>query len=408
MKIALFSTFDNGGAGRAALRLHNGLIQIGEDSTLFVKKKTTDNAKVAKLDSPELCNKTLASLQKNFSNISPENTMCSAMYPGLNCTNLEKVRSFDIINLHWIPSLVSLEDISQMHTMGKPIVWTLHDQNPMTGACHYTHGCEKYKSDCLNCPQLKNDQSDLAAAVLKDKVKLLPKNLVVVTPSRWLADCAKKSTVFKNHRIEVIPYSLETDLYLPINKRSAKQQLRLPSSAKVILFGATDLKEKRKGLSELIQVSNHLRTNSAIKTLIKANQFYLLVFGYESPLLHSIGIPYKNVGYISQTNMLSLVYSAADVLALPSLEDNLPNIMLESLACGTPVVAFSTGGMQDTIINGKNGFLVSLTDTKSFANRLIDSIQGYPMEKYCRQFAEENYRLDIQAQKYRKLYQRLL
>lgn len=408
MKIALFSTFDEGGAGRAALRLHNGLIKIGEDSTLFVKQKKTDNEKVIKLDSPESGNKTIASYQKIFSTIYPENTMCSAMYPGLGSTNLEKVRSFDIINLHWIPSLVSLEDISEMHTMGKAIVWTLHDQNPMTGACHYTHGCEKYKADCSNCPQLKNDQSNMTAAVLKNKLHLLPKNLVVITPSHWLADCAKKSMVFQNHRIEVIPYSLETDLYLPINKRIAKQQLGLPSSAKVILFGATDLKEKRKGLPELIKVVNHLRTDSRITPLLEANQICLLIFGYDSPLLYSIGIPYKNVGYIKQTKILSMVYSAADVLALPSLEDNLPNIMLESLACGTPVVAFSTGGMKDTIINGKNGFLVPLTDTKSFADRLVDSMEGYSMEKYCRQFIEENYQLAIQAQKYRELYQSLL
>jgi len=409
MKIAHFCTQDDGGAGRAALRLNKGLNQIGEDSTLFVKVKTTDNPTVLQIQSSDFSNKVSECVQKFFfSNVYTGNTICSIMYPGIDFSFFERLQDFDIINLHWIPTMVSLEDICKIRAMGKPIVWTLHDQNPMTGACHYTHGCEKYKSDCSDCPQLKDNIYNVTRAVLEAKVKHLPKDLVVVTPSHWLAGCAKESMVFRNHHIEVIPYSLETDVYKPINKIDAKTALGFPATAKVILFGAQDLNEKRKGLTELIEAAKHLRTDDKAKQLIEYNQLYILLFGYPSPLIESIGIPYKTVGYINREEMLSLVYSAADVVALPSLEDNLPNIMLESMACGTPVVAFATGGMNDVIKNGKNGFLVPLKDTESFATRLLDSITGEPMENYCRLFAEENYRLDIQANSYKALFQRLV
>ncbi|WP_371363591.1 D-inositol-3-phosphate glycosyltransferase [Sporomusa rhizae] len=408
MKIALLCTQDNGGAGRAALRLHKGLNQIGEDSTFYVKRKTTDSYNVVEMRPAEYFEQTLKYLQKCFSNTYEGNTICSAMYPGLGVRNLERLQNFDVINLHWIPGLVSLEDIPTMHAMGKPVVWTLHDQNPMTGACHYTHGCEKYKFDCSDCPQLKDNLLDVPKAIIKAKIRDWPKDIVVVTPSRWLANCAKESAVFKKHRIEVIPYSLETDIFKPVTNNEVKTSLEIPENAKVILFGANSFAEKRKGLPELIEAVKHLQTDSRVQQLLAANQLYIVSFGYPAPPLDSIGIPYKTVGYTIQEEMLVRLYSTADVVALPSLEDNLPNIMLESMACGTPVVAFATGGMKDTIKRGKNGFLVPLRNTKTFAKRLIDGINGGHLREYCRKFIEEKYRLDIQAKKYRELFQDLV
>ncbi|HEY3389170.1 MAG TPA: hypothetical protein VGK38_06325, partial [Prolixibacteraceae bacterium] len=159
LKISLFCTQDNGGAGKAALRLNKGLNQIGEDSTLFVKWKASGNDKVIQLNSPEINNRVFERvIRKNFfTNILLGNTIASAMYPSIGSNVLEQLREFDVVNLHWIPTLISLETIAKIHQMRKPIVWTLHDQNPMTGACHYAHGCEKYKSDCSECPQLKNN-----------------------------------------------------------------------------------------------------------------------------------------------------------------------------------------------------------------------------------------------------------
>lgn len=406
MKISLFCTYDDGGAGKAALRLNNGLNRIGEDSTLFVKWKTTNSSKVVQIDSPEIKNKVFDHfVRKNFiTNIRDGNTISSAMYPSIGFEYLNLIQTYDIVNLHWIPTFVSLESISQLRKMGKPIVWTLHDQNPMTGACHYTHGCDKYKFDCSNCPQLKVNINNIAKVILKAKCSYLPKDLVVVTPSQWLADCARQSVVFKNHRVEVIPNSLETDIFKPLDKEYAKNQLGLPPKGKVILFGAQDLKEKRKGLSELIEAIKHMKENNRVEQLIARNELHVLTFGHSSSLLDSIGIPYKALGYINENSELSIAYSAADVLALPSLEDNLPNLMIESLACETPVVAFNIGGMADVIKDGKNGYLVPLKDTKRFGNRLLDVLISEKMSLKCRGYIEENFKLEIQAQRYKDLF----
>ena len=410
MKIALFCTQDDGGAGKASLRLNNGLNLIGEDSTLFVKRKTTDNQQVIQLQSPEINNAVFekAVWKYFYTNVYEGNTICSAMYPSVGFDYLEKIHQFDIINLHWIPSFLSLEAIAEINRLGKPIVWTLHDQNPMTGACHYTHGCDKYQTDCSDCPQLKVNSNNITRTILETKIKYLPKTLTVVTPSLWLAKCAKESAVFKKHRIEVIPNSVETDIFWPSKKSDAKISLGLPADAKVILFGAQDLKEKRKGMAELVKITKLLWENGNINELVEANKVWALVFGYHSPLLDELGIPYQALGYVNEDQKLSLAYSASDVLALPSLEDNLPNLMLESMACGTPVVAFKTGGMASTIIDGQNGYLVPLKDLKQFTKRIIDVITGTSMEASSRSFAEQNYRLEIQASKYKDLFHEVI
>jgi glycosyltransferase involved in cell wall biosynthesis len=408
MKMALLSTYENGGAGKAALRLHKGLSLIGEDSTFFVKHKSGFDKNVIRLHGPEINNLLFENIvQKHFiQNIYPGNSMSSMMYPSVGFNFLKCIEEYDIINVHWVSMFISLEAIVKMNAMGKPIIWTLHDQNPMTGACHYTHGCEKYKTDCSDCPQLKEEFHDIAKTVLETKKNYLPKELVIVTPSQWLADCAKESTIFKDHRIEVISNSLETDIFYPVNKEEAKRIWGIPANAKVILFGACDHTEHRKGFLELIEaIKNLVQTDENIKKLLCEEKLYIFTFGYNSSLLTNIGVPLRALGYIDSDRELCLAYSAADVYALPSLEDNLPNTLLESLACGTPVVAFSTGGMTDVIENGKNGFLSAMKDTKSFGERLAEVLKGDSMNEECRRYALEHFQLEIQASEYQSLFQ---
>ncbi|EGO62244.1 glycosyltransferase [Acetonema longum] len=406
MKISLFSTNDAGGAGKAALRLNRSLNIAGENSTLFVKWKNAESANVMQLNSAEIVNRVFDKtvIKHFFNNVYEGNTICSAMYPSVGFNYLTLLRDTNIVNLHWISTFVSVEAIAKIHQMGKPIVWTLHDQNPMTGGCHYTHGCEKYKIDCSDCPQLKENQYNITKSMLETKIKYLPKDIIIVTPSRWMADCARESTVFRSNRIEVIPNSIETELYKPMSKTYAKMQLDIPVTAKVILFGAYDLKEKRKGLEQLIQAIQYLMQDTEGRKLIEDKQLYILTFGQPSTLLTQLGIPYKTLSYIHEDERLALAYSAADVLALPSLEDNLPNLILESMACGTPVVAFKTGGMPDIIKDGDNGFLVPLNDAKGFATQIMAVFSGPPMNDNCRRLIVDHYRLDIQASRYQQLF----
>ncbi|MGE5558186.1 MAG: glycosyltransferase [Bacillota bacterium] len=404
MNISLFCAHDNGGAGKAALRLNAGLNLIGEDSTLFVRYKTSGKPKVVQLQTPEINNSVFDRCVRKhfFANTHEGNTTSSAMYPSVGFDYLESIRATDIVNLHWIPTLVSVEAIVKIRQMGIPVVWTLHDQNPMTGACHYTHGCDKYKENCSGCPQLKTNPCDITRVLLETKIKYLPKDIAVVAPSQWLADCAKESAVFKEHRIEIIPNSLETDVFQPVDKGEARRRLSLPPDDKIILFGAQDLKEKRKGFPELVEALGYLR--SIPDGHDNFGKLHMLVFGSPSPLLDTIDIPYTVLGMIDTDEALALAYSAADVTALPSLEDNLPNIMLESMACGTPVVAFQTGGMAAVIVDGKNGYLAPLKDTRKFAERIADALRSGSLRASCRGFAEQNYRLEIQAHNYRDLF----
>ena len=332
--------------------------------------------------------------------------MCSAMYPSIGFDYLNSIQDFDIVNLHWIPTFVSLEAIAKIRAMGIPLVWTFHDQNPMTGACHYTHGCKKYQDNCSDCSQLRDNPQNITRIILETKIKYMPEDLVVVTPSQWLADCARKSAVFKEHRIEVIPNSLEVDLFKPVEKTLAKTILGIPPTAKVILFGACDLKEKRKGFQELLEAVKLLSCgeNKRMADLIQNQSLFILTFGRQTPLLDQLAIPYRALEYVDNDHQLALIYSAADVFALPSLEDNLPNTMLESMACGTPVVAFSIGGIPDVVRDDQNGYAVPAGDVRQFAGRLSDIIIGQSMEESCRRFAKENFALDIQAKRYRDLY----
>jgi glycosyltransferase involved in cell wall biosynthesis len=412
MKVALFCTNDIGGAGKAALRLHKGLNLIGEDSTFFVKHKSGFDNNVIQLHGPEINNLLFENIvQKYFvQNIYSGNTMSSMMYPSVGFNFLECIKEYDIINLHWVSMFISLEAIVKMNVMGKPVIWTLHDQNPMTGACHYTHGCEKFQTDCSGCPQLRENSYNITKVLLETKIKYLPENLVLVAPSKWLADCAKSSLVFKNKRVEVIPNSLETDFFRPVDKQEAKKSMGIPQDAKVILFGACDLKERRKGANELLKVIRYFKqtTYAGINKLIEKKQLYLLIFGSGAFLLDDLDLPLIQLGYVKHDEELSLIYSAADVLALPSLEDNLPNSLLESLSCGTPVVSFAAGGMLDVIENGRNGFLVPLHDARSFAERLIDVLQGKSMSEKCRRYALDHFALNVQATKYRDLFQEVI
>ncbi|NEW07082.1 glycosyltransferase [Paenibacillus sp. SYP-B3998] len=411
MKIALLNTFDNGGAGKAALRLNKGLNSIGENSQMFVKWKNIDDETITQILSREINNKLFDELSMKYfiKNIKKGNTISSLMYPSVGFDYLNLFQSYDVVNLHWIPSFISIEAIVQLDRMQKPIIWTLHDENPYTGGCHYTHGCEKFKINCSNCPQLVTNPSNITKHILESKIKYLPKNITIVTPSIWLAETAKESALFKNHRVEVIANSLETDIYKPYKKSQLKRDLGLSENSKVLLFGAEDLNENRKGLSYLLDSINYMKQNNKINKLLLDNELHVLTFGKPSPILDSMDIPYKSLGYINNDERLAEIYSVADILALPSLEDNLPNMMLESLSCGTPVVAFNTGGIKDVIVEGYNGFLCEVGDSVSFANKIINVLfSDISFSENCREYAEEFFALNIQANKYKALFEDLI
>ena len=405
MKIAHLNTYDNGGAGKAALRLNRALNLIGEESKLFVKYKSIQDESTIQIVSKEISSYLFDSVITKFQKyLKEENTMSSLMYPSVGFEFLNCLKSYDIINLHWLSYFISVEAIMKIDSMLKPIIWTLHDQNPLVATCHYTHGCEKYMDFCCDCPQLINNQYNWVKSAMDIKMNHLPKNIVLVSPSQWLAECAKNSTLFKNNRIEVIQNSIETDIYEKINKKSAKVKIGFNENTKIIVFGAWDLREKRKGTKYLIEASKYLSQKTIIQKLIKSNQLMVLSFGEGSATLDALELPHKSLGCIQNDEELAIVYSAADVTVLPSLEDNLPNNMLESLSCGTPVVAFSVGGIKETIIDGYNGYLCEVGDSVTMADNITKAIVDEDISANCRKYAINHFRGEIQAKRYLDLY----
>ena len=422
MKIVQINTYDiSGGAARAAYRLHRGLLQIGQDCRMLVRYKasTDDSIFCVVPENPaEKVNEEFflsVAIQEHYINshrTDISNTLFSLPYPGYDLSVLPMVQAADIINLHWVANYQSPLTLHKLFALGKPVVWTLHDQWAFTGGCHYAAGCEEYRHECASCSQLADDPFGVTAAVFKDKLKLFKDaNLTIVTPSRWMAECARQSRLFKDLRVEVIPNSLETDIYTPLPKQEAKEEIGISPQAITLLFGAIDGSEKRKGFFELVNAIKFCLNEDVFQKLLHDDKIRLVCFGRPSHELESIGIPFVALGPLDSDEKIRSAYSAADIFLLPSLEDNLPNTILESMSCGTPVVAFDVGGLPDMITNGVTGQLVPLSDTRKMGETIIDLIQKpglrKSMGKEGRKIAEKEYSLSVQARHYSDLYKEL-
>ncbi|MCJ7686923.1 MAG: glycosyltransferase family 4 protein, partial [Desulfobacteraceae bacterium] len=410
-----------GGAARAAYRLHRGLREIGQDCRMLVRHKESQDDTVVLVDAeerPENPNEDFflsAIIQPYYINSNQtelSNTLFSLSYPGFDLSELPVVQSADVVNLHWVAQYQSLVTLHRLFSLGKPVVWTLHDQWAFTGGCHYSAGCEKYQSDCVECPQLGDDPFNLPAAILKDKLEIFKNaDLTIVTPSRWMASCARKSKLFKGLKIEVLPNSLETNIYTPLPKPEAKEKIGISPETITLLFGAVDGSEKRKGFFELVNAIKFCLNEDVFQKLLHDDKIRLVCFGKPSRELESIGIPFVTLGHLDSDEKIRRVYSAADIFLLPSLEDNLPNTILESMSCGTPVVAFDVGGLPDMVTNGVTGQLVPLSDTRKMGETIIDLIKKPDLRKSMgkegRKRAEQEYSLSVQAGRYSDLYKEL-
>lgn len=416
MKVALISTTDiDGGAARATYRLHLGLQQLGVESSLVVRGQRSPDPHVYATDmaytEQYVRRMGLASIQSVFIDRDRSdltNTLFSLPYPGVDLSQFPPVLEADVIHWHWMSRFQSITTLQKLLQLGKPVVWTLHDCSAFTGGCHYPAGCDRYQTTCSNCPQLADNPVDLPAHLLQDKLALLQAPITVVTPSQWLADCARQSAIFRHQRVEVIPYGLETDVFRPWHKGEAKRSLGLEEGAIALLIGANDGNEQRKGFLPLFKALQQCLTNPEFESLVAAEKVTLLCFGAPSSELESLPIPVRSFGNIDSDETLSQVYSAADLFILPSLEDNLPNTMLESMACGTPVVAFASGGIPDAVLDGKTGRLVPPGDLEALAAAIV-ALMAAPEQRQtlgaaARQSIEVNYPLTLQAERYRALY----
>ena len=410
MKTLLINSSDvRGGAARASYRLHQGLDQVGINSTMLVQdKRSTDISVIG----PKLIGWKGIGVNYIFRYLVdklplllyPEHQTIVWSPQWLPNKIHKKINRLnpDIVHFHWIcDGFVPIKEIAKIK---QPLIWTLHDMWPFTGGCHYNGTCDRYMYECGKCPQLGSDkEKDLSHWVWSRKKKFWANlDFTVVTPSRWLANCARSSSLFGDKRIEVIPNGLDLQKFKPIDQLKAKEDLNLPVDKNLILFGAMNsIKDKRKGFQYL---------KSAINVLSEDFAFEAIVFG-NSGEDSQLNIPINYMGNFPD-NMLTKLYSAADIFVAPSVQDNLPNTIIESLACGTPSVAFNIGGMSDMIVHKENGYLAEPFNTDDLARGIEWVVKQNQRKKVLREnsrkYVEKNFELKYIAKKYTDLYSKML
>jgi glycosyltransferase involved in cell wall biosynthesis len=413
MKLAILSTYDSiGGAARAAYRLHKGLLNKGIDSNMLVQKKDTDNSKVFDIKSrkEKLWNEIAIRLNdiplKKYSK--RENYIFSpALYGGFNINT--HIKQYDLFNIHWVGG--GFQSIDSIAKITKPIILTLHDSWAFTGGCHIPYPCEKFTTKCGACIKLcSNNDNDLSRKILQKKIDAWKnKNIVLVGDGNWVANNAKNSTIFKNNRVEVIHPGLDLDIFKPLDKKNSRDILGLDQHCNYILFGAVNsTKDKNKGFEYLIEALKIYSNDDLVKKNTK-----LLVFGSsEGTNIENFGIEIKYIGKVFDDITLSILYSAADVMIVPSVIESFGQTASESFACGTPVVAFDTSGLRDIIDHQVNGFLANPYNSNSLSEGikwvLEDKQRLIVLSRNSRKKAEDKFSMEKYVESYYNLYKSLI
>jgi glycosyltransferase involved in cell wall biosynthesis len=417
MKVVIISTNDcEGGAARAAFRLHRGLRAAGVESSMLVSSKTSSLDSVQQVHPVPARDAFFWDLLQmhavHFNRTPVSNTYFSLCQRGTDVSTHPLVTGADVIHLHWIADFQSCPSLTRLLALGKPVLWTLHDQRPFTGGCHYSAGCDRYKTDCAGCPQLVHDMG-LARALLADQLELLAADrITVVALSRWMAACARESRLFARSPIEVVPNGLETDVFVPMDREQARLQLGLPAQECLILFGADYGAEQRKGFHKLQEALDHCMENPAFARQIQEGRIQLISFGQPADGAAGSMSHVRNMGRINDDATMARLYAAANLFVLPSIEDNLPNTVMEAMSCGTAVVAFGVGGVPDMVEEGVTGCLAPPADAKKLAELLAglvtDPDRLEAMGKAGRRRVEAEFSLARQAGRHLEVYSKLV
>ncbi|TAE70811.1 MAG: glycosyltransferase [Bacteroidetes bacterium] len=398
MKILHINTHDRGGAFQAVYRLHQGLLDNHIDSKILVLYHTDKENKLHKVysffDTLNLflkikCTLKYKKLNKKYNKLiaQKKNVQFTFSETAFNILSNHLVKEADVIHLHWVASFLDYE--SFFRRVKKPIIWTLHDKNPFNGGFHYDiYFLDEYK--------LLNQQIRQA----KKKAYQFCKNMQIVCPSKWLHELAKESDLLGNFTHHYIPYSLDTNVFCSHSKEQARKYFKLPLHKKIVLFVADAIGDVRKGLHYLLEALEKVESKDMI--LVTTGQGEV----------KNIDLIHYELGFFSDDAQIALAYNCADIFVIPSLEDNLPNTVLESMACGTPIIGFEVGGVKDMIQNEENGYLIETKNSDELAEKITYLLKNNSLRKQmarnARKIAEDYYQLDIQAKKYINLYQNIL
>jgi glycosyltransferase involved in cell wall biosynthesis len=367
-----------GGAAQASYQIHTLLRDAGHKSVMAVRRKDSSDIDVVPVGSRSWFNCRLAEgterLQARLSG-GYRTTPLPLHYFNRNLAPipdfdaaLKAMPNPDVLFMHWITNMMTVADIRRLaKRVTCPIVWVLLDMEPMTGGCHYSGTCTRFKTECRDCPQLQTGGGpDWAGRTWHEKWKLLTDlPITFLAPTQWIGNRLSESKLLGGHPVTHIPLPMNSRLR-PLEKSIAREILGAPPDKKIILVGSHDLKDPRKGMDRLVTAAKLLRKQDASDEKVL---FWMMgVDGHQ--LANALPFPSHNAGYVSHEIELSLMYQAADVFACPSLEDAGPMMVSQAMLCGTPVVAFDTGIAPELIIPDDNGYIARLGDAEDFARGL--------------------------------------
>lgn len=408
MQVVHLTTIDQSGAGRAAMRIVRALKQYGTDARLLcLFRRVLDNPDTAQYSIPRsslwcrLCKKLhlcLSADQKRYRAFSKYIVKDGVHFltSDSKVENDVVVQQADILHLHWVDQFV---DLSAFFSKTKqPIVWTLHDMGAFSGICNYSNCCSRYKERCGKCPAIASlDDNDISRKVWSDKNDEYQTNLhrlFIVTCSHWLADCARQSSLFRDANIRVIPNCIDTNIYKPFSKQRNDNIIR-------VMLGAVNAKDPNKGYERLVRLVDRY-------AIEKKQHIEVLVVGHASDDLqfHS-NVSVKSFGFVEEDEDLVAIYNQADLLLYGSYRDNLPNMIMEAMACGIPVISFSIGGIPDLISHKTTGYLAQSEDDYLIG---MDYCLSHRRElgENARKKVLKNYSMHVVADMYNQLYQEIL
>ena len=397
MKVLQVNSYGNGGAANACIRLHNGLLHLGTELKLLLAEETSKQLKEAyffkdyirNLPPFKLAQQKVKEKWHHQHEMKVKNGLPSAYYNlatwVYDITEHPLYQEADIIHLHWVARFLDYPSFFKKNK--KPVVWTLHDMFPFSGGYHYDMDFP------LDAYQKPIEDS------ISVKKSVLPNNIQVVAPSQWLLARSQESETFGNYPHRHILYGIDTSIFRPFSKSLAREFFDLPKDKKIVLFVADHVNSRLKGVQYLLEATHNLKSDVV-----------LCAVGGEidSKLVKNVEV--VQLGRINDERLMALAYAAADVFVVPSVQDNLPNTVLEALCCGIPAVGFPIGGIPDMITDGFNGLLCEEVSPKNLAkciSQVTDEQIVFDNSK-IREDAVRRFDLTVQAQEYKQLYRQLL
>jgi glycosyltransferase involved in cell wall biosynthesis len=396
-----------GGAAIAAYRLHQGLLAQGISSRLLVGSVKTDDELVTATPNKRYIEQWTSRITSRL---------------GLNYIN--HLGTFDIPNHPFFQEadILNFHNLHYEHTSGyfnylsiplltsiKPAVLTLHDMWSFTGHCAYSYDCDRWKIGCGRCPYPEAYPAiKLDSTFLEYRLKRWTynhSNLAIISPSKWLMEQAQQS-ILNCFSIDHIPNGIDTDAYQPLDPHQCRSLLGLPLNKHILLFVADSLKDTRKGGDLMLQILQNLPIS--LKT-----EMLLITLGNQGEAFNKISeLETINLGYVSNDRLKSIIYSSADLFLFPTRSDNLPLVLQESMACGTPMISFKIGGVPELVRPSITGYLAEPENVGEFctgiAHLLKDQNLREHMSQQCRAIALKEFSLELQVDRYAQIYHKLL